>query len=44
MGRWVKQEKGIKDTNFQLETSHRDLKYNMGSIVRSVIPLMTDGN
>lgn len=43
MGRWVKQVKGIKDTHFQLKRSHRDFKYNTGTMVNTVVTVMTDG-
>ena len=35
LGDWLKEVKGLRSTNWQLQNSHRDVDYSTGSIVNS---------
>ena len=37
LGGWVKKEKGLRSTNWQLQNSHRDVKYRIGNIVSNIV-------
>ena len=39
-GGWVKKVKGLRRTNWQLQNSHRDVKYSIGNIVNSIVITM----
>ena len=34
---WVKKVKGLKSTNWQLQNSHRDVKYSIGNIANNIV-------
>ena len=37
LGGWVKVVKGLRSTNWQLQNSHRDVKYSIGNIVDNIV-------
>ena len=37
LGDWVKKVKGLRSTDWQLQNTHRDVKYSIGNIVNNII-------
>ena len=37
LGRWVEKGKGLRSINWELQNSHRDVKYSMGNIVNNIL-------
>ena len=39
-GDWVKKAKGLSSTNWYLQNSHGNVKYNIGNIVNNIVMTM----
>ena len=39
---WAEEPKGLRNTNWQLQNSHRDIKHGTGNIVSNIIIKMYD--
>ena len=41
MGRWVEKGKGLRSINWELQNSHRDVKYSTGNVVNNIVITMS---
>ena len=40
LGDWIKKVKELRSTNWQLQNSHTDIKYNIENIVHNIVTTM----
>lgn len=43
MREWVKKVKGLRNTDWELQNSHRDIEFSLGNVVNIVIIIMVPG-